>query len=278
MVGNVRTGGEDGSSPKQPDGSGGDSSTVKTGQDGTGTTSAEPVKKTAFELDIKNNKKATDQFDYKKDGKTVTYTAKDNYAFNVVKDDKTEIWRTDKETEYASKVVLNGKGQKEKIVTIYLPNNTTKSYKKDGKNNPWNEYTGELPSTGNAKSSNVSGFELNIKSEVIESNDNFHVEKSYIGNLYIITFKRGVTCSLVKVDDKEVWKYDSSKSKHCYPRNVTYYKEDKRVRINFDHNNLEYNKSGDNWQLKEAPKESSTDSTTGKTGTGTGGGGATPAS
>ncbi|UVC49787.1 hypothetical protein MACK_003901 [Theileria orientalis] len=128
---------------------------VRTDLNGTATTQAENVKKTPFELDIKKNS-ATNEFDHKKNGNVVTFTAKDNYAFNAVKQDNKEIWKTNKVSEYATKVVLHGKGKKEKIVAITLLNGTKKSYKKDGKGKPWNEYTGPLPSSGNAKSSNSS--------------------------------------------------------------------------------------------------------------------------
>ncbi|UKJ89407.1 hypothetical protein MACJ_002657 [Theileria orientalis] len=186
-----------------PPTSGDDGSTVNPGQGSTATPPADTANKTSFELDIKKDA-GTNEFDYKKDNKIATFTAKDNYAFNVVKQDKNEIWRTDKETEYASKVVLNGKGQKEKIVTIYLPNNTTKSYKKDGKNKPWNEYTGPLPSTGKAKSSNSSDgseFELDIKSDNSDS-DNYSIVNASFGTK-IYKIKRNAKCNAVKVDGKE---------------------------------------------------------------------------
>ncbi|UKK01430.2 hypothetical protein MACK_002244 [Theileria orientalis] len=112
---------------------------VRADQDASATTQAENVKKTPFELDIKKSS-GTKEFDYKKDGKVVTFTAKGDYAFNVVKQGNTEIWKDEDEKSYAIKVVLIGKGKKEKIVIIYLLNGTKKSYKKDGKNKLWTEY------------------------------------------------------------------------------------------------------------------------------------------
>ncbi|UKJ90725.2 hypothetical protein MACJ_001659 [Theileria orientalis] len=267
-TGSVESG--DGSQATPPT-SGDDGSTVNPGQGATVIPPADTANKTSFELDIKKDA-GTDEFDYKKDNKIATFTAKGDHAFSVVKQDKNEIWRTDKETEYATEVVLNGKGQKEKIVTIYLTNNTTKSYKKDGQNKPWNEYTGELPSADSAKSE-VLGFELDIKSDDIKSDDyHFDVEKSYGRDLYIITFKAVVECSSVKVDDKEVWKHDASNSDDVNPRTVTFCKDKNRVRIHFGDHTIVYKKVNDKWIDTADLKATSTNSTSGQASTPSSGG------
>ncbi|UVC50245.1 hypothetical protein MACK_004121 [Theileria orientalis] len=94
--------------------------------------------KTGVELSLKA-KKATPQFNYNKAGRVVTYTAKANYGFKSVKTGNKVVWEASNSDEYATKVVLNGKGKKKKEVTIHLPNNTTKVFKRDGKGKPWSE-------------------------------------------------------------------------------------------------------------------------------------------
>nr|PVC50905.1 hypothetical protein MACL_00001924 [Theileria orientalis] len=99
----------------------------------------ETPKKSGVELCIKKNKEATDQFDYKKDNNVVTYTAKEDYGFKLVKQENIEIWKAKDESEYASKVVLDGKGQKKKTVTIHMPYDTKKVFKRENKGKPWIE-------------------------------------------------------------------------------------------------------------------------------------------
>ncbi|UKJ89415.2 hypothetical protein MACJ_002666 [Theileria orientalis] len=103
---------------------------------------ADSNSKTGVELSLEATT-STNEFNYKKDGKIVTYTAKDSFSFKSVKTSNTTVWSTTNASEYATKVVLNGKGKKQKEVTIHLPNNTTKVFKKEDKNSPWNEVTQE---------------------------------------------------------------------------------------------------------------------------------------
>ncbi|UKK00391.2 hypothetical protein MACK_000463 [Theileria orientalis] len=94
--------------------------------------------KTGIYLNLKATA-GTQQFNYNKDGKVVTFTARGNKGFKSVESKGTVVWSTDNVSEYASKVVLDGKGKKEKKLTLYLPNNTTKVFKRDGKGKPWND-------------------------------------------------------------------------------------------------------------------------------------------
>ncbi|BAM41467.1 uncharacterized protein TOT_030000729 [Theileria orientalis strain Shintoku] len=96
------------------------------------------TKKTGVEVCIKNNNKATDQFDYKKDNNVVTYSTKEDYGFKLVKQKNIEIWKAKDEKGYARKVVLKGKGKGEKTVTVYMPLGTTDQFRKEGKGKPWN--------------------------------------------------------------------------------------------------------------------------------------------
>ncbi|UKJ89247.1 hypothetical protein MACJ_002495 [Theileria orientalis] len=100
--------------------------------------STETSKRTGIEVCIKNNKKATDQFDYKIDEQYVTYSAKGNNAFKTVMDCTTKVWEATTD-EYSSKVEVDLMNYDSKAVTVYLPENKTKLFKKDGSDKPWNE-------------------------------------------------------------------------------------------------------------------------------------------
>ncbi|BAM41374.1 uncharacterized protein TOT_030000636 [Theileria orientalis strain Shintoku] len=108
--------------------------------------------KTGVELSLKATA-STDQFDHSKNNKIVTYTAKDNYGFKSVKTGDKVVWQTDKEAEYAKEVVLNGKGNEKKEVTIHLPNGTKKVFKRENKGKPWIE--GSQPAKDTAKTTST---------------------------------------------------------------------------------------------------------------------------
>ncbi|UVC50023.1 hypothetical protein MACK_003646 [Theileria orientalis] len=230
------TGGGDGSLATPPGSPASDGTSATPGQDGTATSPTagvtEPETKTGVELSLKATA-GTNEFDYNKDGNTVTYTAKDGFGFSSVKTktggsscgsscggSDVTIWDAKDASEYAGKVVLNGKGQKEKIVTIHMPDGTTKSYKKDGKNKPWREYSGPLPSTG--QSDGTQRIEL-LKADPNDSNKTIEIATSEynvksIGDDHLYRFNDGVNCILLKIDGKEVWKHDSSKHSGKYPK------------------------------------------------------------
>ncbi|UVC50049.1 hypothetical protein MACK_003672 [Theileria orientalis] len=241
-----------------PASSGGDGSTVKTGQDASATDSSN---KTGVELSLKATA-ATNEFDYEKIDKVVTYTAKDKYAFKSVKTGDNVVWSTTNASEYATKVVLNGKGKKQKEVTIHLPNGTTKVFKRDGKGKPWNEYTGPLPSTGNSGTSKElkpEEYPKEIKLFKADSNDanktvelattEYKVKKE--GDDHIYEFNSGVNCTLIKHNDKEVWKYDSSKHSGKYPKSLTYNNKDFKIILNFTDLRIVCEKDGDSYKATE---------------------------
>ncbi|UVC49459.1 hypothetical protein MACK_003294 [Theileria orientalis] len=78
--------------------------------------------------EFRRSRITTDEFDYEEDDEYVTLTAKDNYAFNVVMEDNKEIWKTDKESEYATEVILNPKVKDNRGVKIQLPFGTKKEF------------------------------------------------------------------------------------------------------------------------------------------------------
>ncbi|UKJ89246.1 hypothetical protein MACJ_002494 [Theileria orientalis] len=114
---------------------------ISDGSDSTssGSTADGSTNKTGVDLNIKSDKTSTEKFEYKKVGQYVTYTAKDNYAFKLVKDCDTEVWKATDVTSYSTKVEVEFLSNEGKAVTIYLDDDATKVFKKDGKNDPWNE-------------------------------------------------------------------------------------------------------------------------------------------
>ncbi|UKJ89266.2 hypothetical protein MACJ_002514 [Theileria orientalis] len=73
-----------------------------------------------------------------------TFTATAGFAFNYVIeyiDDKNryQIWKANNENEYANKIEVDLMNNDAKAVTIHMAGDKTKVYKKDAKNEPWNE-------------------------------------------------------------------------------------------------------------------------------------------
>ncbi|UKK01414.2 hypothetical protein MACK_002228 [Theileria orientalis] len=277
--GNSQPSGGDGGSKTREDDTGtsggdGSSATLPTAGGASPDGGTEPETKTGVELSLKKTS-GTNEFSYNKVGSTVTYTAKDGFGFSSVKTktggsscgsscggSDVTIWDAKDANEYANKVVLYGKGKKEKIVTIYLLNGTKKSYKKDGKNKPWNEYTGPLPSTGNSATSkelNPDEYPKEIKLFKADADDatkdkelstsEYKVKKD--GDDHIYEFNDGVNCNLLKIDDKEVWKHDSSKHSGKYPKSLTYNNKDFKIILNFTDLRIVCEKDGDSYKATE---------------------------
>ncbi|UKJ89283.2 hypothetical protein MACJ_002531 [Theileria orientalis] len=95
--------------------------------------------KTGVDLNIKSDKKSNKKLEYEKVGEYVTYTAKQNYAFKLVKDHKTELWQASDASDYSFRVEVDHLDNESKAVTIHLPGNKTKVFKKDGSNKLWKD-------------------------------------------------------------------------------------------------------------------------------------------
>ncbi|BAM41568.1 conserved hypothetical protein [Theileria orientalis strain Shintoku] len=160
--------------------------------------------KTGVELSLKATAE-TNEFNYKKDNKIVTYTAKDTYGFKSVKTGDTVVWSTTNVSEYASKVVLNGKGNKKKEVTIHLPNNTKKVFKRESKGKPWIE--------GSHLAKDPSKTASKPRKNVTQEDVNWALKK----------------CTQVKYEKKEVWTYKDGE----YPERIRYLESDKKIHIHF---------------------------------------------
>ncbi|UKJ89297.2 hypothetical protein MACJ_002545 [Theileria orientalis] len=120
----------------QPAGTqGGGGGPPKGGSQGTG--QAKPsTSKTGVDLNI-TSQEATNEFEYKKDGEYVTYSAKGNNAFKAVMDGTTEVWKTLDSSEYSLKVELDLMNNNARAVTIYFDDNKTKVLKNDAENDLW---------------------------------------------------------------------------------------------------------------------------------------------
>ncbi|UKJ90747.2 hypothetical protein MACJ_001681 [Theileria orientalis] len=131
--------GDGGSVSEGPDSTAGEGK-VAEGPDSTST--GTPVKtsttKTGFDLDILSHTESTNEFEYKKDGQYVTYTAKNNNAFKLVKDGSTEVWKETDSTKYSTKVEVDLMLAHSKVVTIHI-SDKKKILNKDYQANQWNE-------------------------------------------------------------------------------------------------------------------------------------------
>ncbi|UKJ90714.2 hypothetical protein MACJ_001648 [Theileria orientalis] len=116
----------------------GSTKVIQKGSDGKWPPDSE-TSKTGVDLNIKSDKKSNKKLEYEKVGEYVTYIAKDNYAFKLVKDHKTEVWKATDATNYSPRVEVEFLANDGKAVTIFLRKNKTKVFKKEGTNDPWKE-------------------------------------------------------------------------------------------------------------------------------------------
>ncbi|UKJ87577.1 hypothetical protein MACJ_000012 [Theileria orientalis] len=127
--------------PDRADGESGYSISVKSDQDSTSIESLADtsVSKTGVDLNIKSDKMSNKKLEYEKVGEYVTYTAKDNYAFKLVKDCDTEVWKANDFTEYSLRVEVDRLDNDSRAVTVYLDGNKTRVFVKDVSNKLWKE-------------------------------------------------------------------------------------------------------------------------------------------
>ncbi|UKJ89405.2 hypothetical protein MACJ_002655 [Theileria orientalis] len=156
--------------------------------------------KTGIDLNIRSDTQSTDMFGCNKLGQYLTYTAKDNYAFKLVKDCDTEVWEATDSTEHSLKVEVDRLDNDSKAVIVYLyGDNKTKVFKKDGKKKPWNE---------------IDTTRVTRKSINIDYPDETYFYKNELdNNIRTFTAKQGFTFNVVNeyIDDKmvEIWKADN---------------------------------------------------------------------
>ncbi|UKJ89062.2 hypothetical protein MACJ_002308 [Theileria orientalis] len=218
-----------------------------------------PTPKTGVDLNIKSDKKTTKKFEYKKDGQYVTYTAKDNYAFKLVKDNRTQVWKASRASDYSNRIEVELMG-KSNAVTIYFPGNKTKVFKKHSETKSWKE---------------INLFKVNFRSVDINYPYESYFSKNELqGNARTFTAKNGFAFKFVyefidKTNRPEIWKTDNESE---YANKVVN-EENKKVTIYIgdDVSPKVFNKRSDGTWTEDtsASKESS--------GTPPSGGGTTPA-
>ncbi|UKK00451.2 hypothetical protein MACK_000523 [Theileria orientalis] len=103
-----------------------------------GSSDGSSTSKTCFDLNLTSDA-STSEFDYKKDGNFVTFTAKGTNVFKSVLDDNTEVWKTSDVSNVSSKVEVDNMFADAKAVTIYLPDNTTKVFIKNADDTKFTE-------------------------------------------------------------------------------------------------------------------------------------------
>ncbi|UVC50253.1 hypothetical protein MACK_004129 [Theileria orientalis] len=144
--------------------------------------------KNGVDLNIKSDTKTKDKFVYEKVGEYVTYTAKDNNAFKLVKDDKTEVWKATDANSYSTRVEVEFLANDGKAVTIYLDDKTKIFIKESG-----TQSFAEIDTTKvNAKSININypyesyfyknEFENNIRTFTAKKGFAFKGANEYVDN------------------------------------------------------------------------------------------------
>ncbi|BAM41619.1 uncharacterized protein TOT_030000883 [Theileria orientalis strain Shintoku] len=127
-------------------------------------------------LDILSDK-SNDMFDYKRDGQYVTYTAKDNYVFKLVKEGNTNILETTDVTHYSDKVEVDLLNNDAKAVTVFLGDDTRRIFIRSSTGSPWAEFdTSKL---------NTKTININFPCE------SYFYKNDLKGNLRTFTSKKG---------------------------------------------------------------------------------------
>ncbi|UKJ88538.1 hypothetical protein MACJ_000982 [Theileria orientalis] len=156
------------------------------------------IPKTGVDLNLKSDTKSTDKFLSKQNGPFQTYTPKDNYAFKLVKDHRTELWEARDANNYSTRVEVDLMNYDAKAITIYFAENMTKVFKKDGENDFWTTID----------TTKVNPCSLNIT----YSHETYLYKNEYKNNIRKFIPKTGFAfkCANEYVDGKkvEIWKTD----------------------------------------------------------------------
>ncbi|BAM41356.1 uncharacterized protein TOT_030000618 [Theileria orientalis strain Shintoku] len=172
------------------------SSACKTGSEPPFIASGTSIPKTGVDVNIKKNTKSSSKFDYKRVGQYVIYTPKDNYVFKLVKDDKTEVWKTTDTSIYSIRVEVDDMGDSSAF-TVYLPENKIRVFKKDCRDKTWHE---------------INLSRVNYRSISIKHTDETYKYKNELeGNTRTFTAKPGFAFRFVyefidKDNRPEIWK------------------------------------------------------------------------
>ncbi|UKJ90062.2 hypothetical protein MACJ_000990 [Theileria orientalis] len=108
--------------------------------------------KTHIYLDITSDTSSTNEFDYKKDGRYISYTAKGNRVFKLVKEGGTNIWEASDASEYSDRVEVDLLNNDAKAVTAFLGDDKSRIFIRSSTGKPWDEFD---TSKVNAKTINI---------------------------------------------------------------------------------------------------------------------------
>ncbi|BAM41584.1 uncharacterized protein TOT_030000847 [Theileria orientalis strain Shintoku] len=159
-----------------------------------------------------------------------TFTAKQSFLFNNVKESDKDIWRTEKPGEYANKVEFGVPPVGLAYVTIYLEDESTRLYTKDEPNKPWQsvDLTQLIP-----KSIDIS-LEYSI----------YYCSYKLENNIVKLIAKDGFEFYKVKEYNNEIWKTDDPKQ-YGYKVEVDLINNDsKAITIYQDNKTLVFRKNG----------------------------------
>ncbi|UKJ90654.2 hypothetical protein MACJ_001588 [Theileria orientalis] len=135
------------------------------------------------------------------DNNVRTFTAKTGYAFDgsneYIDGDRVEIWKTDKESEYANKIEVDLMNNDAKAVTLYICDNKTRIFLKRGKKQPWNE---------------IDMTKVNAKSANIRYNyDTYVYTNKFDNGVRTFTPKTGFSFNGVRDGNTQIWSTSNEK-------------------------------------------------------------------
>ncbi|UKJ90046.1 hypothetical protein MACJ_003304 [Theileria orientalis] len=236
------------------------------------------------DVDIKK-KESTEGYSFYLDGKVGIYYVRLGQSIRSVSQNEIQIWRGTNESGNAKKILVDGIGKSQKMVTVFLWTNETIKFYKQGKNKPWVEiktYEERLLNDKFLQSKKESGatgvteqkvtnddsenrYKKSYEREVIPKNEHppeitFIFEESDCENdtdKYIVKHRKGsevydyyfasdAKCVAVKCEGFKLWKLEEDKN---YPVTMSYRRRDSILTLRYKYGFDLYVKRLDRWML-----------------------------
>ncbi|UKK03031.2 hypothetical protein MACK_003133 [Theileria orientalis] len=236
------------------------------------------------DVDIKN-RESNESYSFYKDGRVGIYYVRQGQSIRSVSQSETQIWRGTNESGNAKKVLVEGIGKSQKMVTIYLWTNETMKFYKQGKNKPWVEiktYQERLLNDKFLQNKNDLGAsgvtEQNVKDNdsdnsckisyerevipkheyppeitvILEETDGEDDKDKYIvkyrreSDVYDFYFAREAKCVAIKCEGFRLWELEEDGN---YPVTLSYRRGDNIVTIRYKYGFELYVKRLDKWML-----------------------------
>uniref|UniRef100_A0A3B0MZF4 SfiI-subtelomeric related protein family member, putative n=1 Tax=Theileria annulata TaxID=5874 RepID=A0A3B0MZF4_THEAN len=175
-----------------------------------------------FDLDTDDS---TFLYECETDGDIRIFTARLNFKFVLARYKEKKVWEG-YSNENSGKIVLKGKGKKEKYIIVLNKNENFILFHKSGKNQPWENITSQRHKMNDMKFLKSDGTEIE-KTE-------YHVDLFKTSFSYI--FKPQVECHTIKYDDMELWNYNDTETRKRYPTSINLELTANELILKFDYN------------------------------------------